>query len=106
MKREIELMSTRKLLQAIEQFTKIHDFQDELEDMWLELYDGEFTMIASIRVKDDEVEFYVGRQQQTYCECCGPEREYEWESSDNFTRHELSVIVDYLSLRLTARIGW
>ena len=104
MEREIQSMSTRQLLQAIEQFTKIHDFQDEIEDMWVDLDDDVY--IKGIQILNREIEFHAGRLQTIYCECCGPTREYEWESSDNFTRHDLATIVDYLSLRLTARIGW
>lgn len=105
MEREIQSMSTRQLLHAIEQFTMIRDFADEVEDMFLGL-DDEDAYIRSIRVLDEEVQFLVGRLQPTYCECCGPEREYEWESSDQFTRHQLSTIVDYLNLRLNARCGY
>ena len=87
------------LVKALLQFTKIQDFEHELECAYHQLEDN--LWFQGIYISSDGVlTIQLSELQQQYCECCGPEMEYNSCESGSLSTEQLREIVDYLNLKL------
>jgi hypothetical protein len=104
MKTEIKEMTRLQVICGIIEFTKIYDFEYELEYMGLEIsptLDGAYPWCDAVTLTlDNELMFYIGAKETIYCPCCGPMREFKWVSVKDMTTEDLRIILDYLDLRL------
>lgn len=102
MKTEIKEMTRLQVICGIIEFTKIYDFEYELEYMGIEIsptLDGTYPSCDAVTL-DNELMFYISAKETIYCPCCGPMTKFEWVRVKDMTTEDLRIILDYLDLRL------
>jgi hypothetical protein len=87
------------LVKALLQFTKIEDFERELENAYHQLEND--IWFQGIYISSDGVlTIQLSELEKQYCECCGPEMEYYSCESGELSTEQLREIVTYLNERL------
>ena len=87
------------LVHALYQFCELTDFGHELEYAYHQLEDN--LWFQGLYLSDSgHISFQLGKLEEQYCECCGPEMEYYTCDTLQMSTSQLREIVTYLNERL------